>query len=188
MSEMITINTESIVEKKLDPLPIYGENYAGLRIPIKEYDVSLLPNAEMYNLVKQLKMTMKLYNGIGLSANQCGINRRVFVIGTDQFQIACINPKIISRSEEDEKQREGCLSFPGLFVPVKRSKSIDVEYYDENGLLRSVHMEGITAQCFQHELDHMNGVVFIEHVGEVTIRLARQKQQKFIKNIKRKMK
>jgi peptide deformylase len=79
-----------------------------------------LPNFAMNNLVKRLKLTMKLYGGIGLSANQCGIFERVFVIGTDQFQIACINPKVIKSSADLQKENEGCLSFPGLYVKIAR--------------------------------------------------------------------
>lgn len=81
--------------------------------------------------------------------------------------------------------REGCLSYPGLFVTVERYKSVDVEFYDENGKLQRHHFEGVTAQCFQHELDHMNGVSFTSRVKPFALQMAREKQKKLIKKITR---
>ena len=130
-------------------------------------------------------MTMKLYGGIGLSVNQCGVFERVFVIGTDDFQLACVNPRIVEIEGQSEKNNEGCLSYPGLFLKIERPSVIIGEWLNENGELKRVRLSGITAQCFQHELDHMNGVRFTEHVGTVALRMARQKQVKIIKKIKR---
>jgi peptide deformylase len=144
-----------------------------------------LPNFEMSNLIKRLKMTMKLYGGIGLSANQCGIYERVFVIGTDQFQIACINPKVLEVSQEINKDNEGCLSFPGLFLKVPRPISVHAEFMDEFGETRRMWLDGITARCYLHELDHMNGVKFTSKVGTVTMSQARRKQSKLMKKIQR---
>jgi peptide deformylase len=139
-------------------------------------------------LVKRMKMTMKLYGGIGLSANQCGVFERVFVIGTDQFQIACINPKIVSASADLSKIEEGCLSFPGLSLKIDRPASIDVEYTNENGELVQTHLDGITARCFMHELDHLNGVRFVDHMKPVALQMARKKQEKLMKKVIRRNK
>jgi peptide deformylase len=139
----------------------------------------------MTKLVQQLKLTMTQYAGLGLAANQCGIFQRVFVIGTDQFQIACINPKIVSASEEIERQGEGCLSFPALSLKIARPKSVDVEYTTENGEIKQVTLDGLTARCFQHELDHLNGIKFTKHVGETTMLLARQRQAKMMKKFRK---
>jgi peptide deformylase len=139
----------------------------------------------MAKLVQQLKLTMKEYSGLGLAANQCGIFQRVFVIGTDQFQIACINPKIISSSAEVEKTPEGCLSFPGLSLKIERPKSIEVEFTTENGEVKQLKMDGLTARCFQHELDHLNGIKFTNYVGETSMMLARQRQAKMMKKVKK---
>jgi peptide deformylase len=186
MSEILTINTEESIVKTetIQPLPLYGEDYYMLFNSIPEY-TETLPNHIMTTLVQRLKMTMRLYGGIGLSANQCGVFERVFVIGTDQFQIACINPKIISTSANRVKDNEGCLSFPGLFCKIERPESVVVEFTTETGELKTVEMEGLTARCFMHELEHLNGIRMIQHVKPVALQLARQKQQKIIKKVKR---
>ena len=187
MSEILTINTEQgiIKEQQIEPLPLYDENHAMLKRSIPEYELSRLPNPVMTNLVSRLKMTMKLYSGLGLSANQCGVFERVFVIGNDDMVIPCINPKVIRIVGAVEKNREGCLSFPGLFLNIERPLSIDVEFYDVNGKLINTTFEGLTARCFLHELDHMNGIRMVEYVKPLALKMARQKQQKLIKKVKR---
>jgi peptide deformylase len=128
---------------------------------------------------------MKMYSGLGLSANQCGVFERVFVIGNEDMVIPCINPKVIRIVGAVEKNREGCLSFPGLFLNIERPLSIDVEFYDVNGKLINTTFEGLTARCFLHELDHMNGVRMVDYVKPLALKMARQKQQKLIKKVKR---
>ena len=155
-----------------------------LSVPIPEY-TEAIPNPSMKNLVARLKLTMKLYGGVGLSANQCGIFQRVFIIGTEHFQIACINPKVIAQSEEISKDNEGCLSFPAMYLKVDRPTWVDAEFYDETGALKQIRMEGLTARCFLHELDHMNGVKFVDHAGPLAVQMARQRQEKMVKQIVR---
>ena len=186
MSELLTIDTTSgiVTEERIEPLTVFGENHPMLSVPIPEYKEAI-PNPSIKNLVARLKMTMKLYNGIGLSANQCGIFQRVFVIGTEHFQIACINPKVVAKSEELSRENEGCLSFPGMFMKVERPTWVDAEFYDETGAFKQIRLEGLTAKCYLHELDHMNGVKFIEHVGPLAAQMARQRQGKLIKQIVR---
>jgi peptide deformylase len=84
-----------------------------------------------------------------------------------------------------KKEKEGCLSFPGLSVTIDRHASIDVEFYDENGNRQEATLDGLTAQAFQHELDHLNGVRMIDRVKPLALQMARQKQQKLIKKITR---
>jgi peptide deformylase len=189
MSDVLTIDTGAgtIKEEKIEPLTVYADTHPLLSVELPEY-TEQLPNKEMYTLIKRLKMTMKLYGGVGLSANQCGLKDRVFVIGTDQFQIACINPKVLEVSEEKIKDLEGCLSFPAMFMKVERPKSVYAEYTDENGEVHQEWFSGLTARCFLHETDHMNGVKFTKYVGPLAIKMAKQKQVKRIKTVKRKMK
>jgi peptide deformylase len=189
MSETFTIDTEESITRteQINPLPLYGEDYYMLSQKIPEYE-DVLPNPNMTTLVQRMKMTMKLYGGIGLSANQCGVFERVFVIGTDQFQIACINPKVVSESANKVKDNEGCLSFPGLFCKIERPDSIVAEFTNELGETKTMELTGITARCFLHELDHLNGIRFVELVKPVALQLARQKQQKLIKKVKRNQK
>ena len=186
MSEIITINTESneFKEEVIEPLSVYGDTHPMLREKVPEYR-NVLPNKGMTALVKKLKMTMKMYAGLGLAANQCGIFERVFVIGSEDFQFACINPKIIQSSPEMDKQPEGCLSYPAVYLKVPRPKWIDVEFWTEEGKQVQTRLEGLSARCFAHELDHLNGIRFTEYVGPVALKMAKKKQQKLIKRYER---
>jgi len=189
MSEdnILVINTEEDYHKPklLEPLPLYTDEHPMLSKEIPEYPTQSLPNQAMDNLVARLRMTMKKFGGIGLSANQCGVFERVFIIGTDDFEMVCINPKVTKVSENMVKDNEGCLSFPGLYIKIPRNETIDVEYTTEKGEVKKQTLTGITARCFLHEYDHMFGVKFTDHVGPVALRMARQKQQKMIKKIQR---
>ena len=189
MSEILTIDTTAGLQQteRIEPLRIYGEEFSMLGQRIPEYTGGF-PAPAMVNLAKRLKMTMKLYAGLGLAANQCGVAERMFVIGTDDYQMVCINPKIITSSANYVKEPEGCLSFPGLYLKIIRSSEIDVEYTTENGEVKKESLTGVTARCFLHEFDHMNGIKFIQHVGPLALKLAKQKQQKMIKTIKRQKK
>jgi len=147
--------------------------------------MSQVMQPEIQKFIKQLKLTMKTYNGVGLSANQCGFKFRMFVIGTDQFQMTCINPRIIDVDGEPKLMREGCLSYPALFVGVPRYEGILVHYYDEYSQPKELWLRGITAQCFQHELEHLDGKVFLEKVKPLAMQMARKRQTKLIKKIVR---
>ena len=148
----------------------------------------LLPSPAMSRLIKQLHLTRRMYKGLGLSANQCGVMKRVFVIGYEDAQFACINPKVINMSDDLKKEPEGCLSYPGLFLKIGRPSWIEVEYTDENGQLVRTALSGLTARCFLHELDHMNGIKFVQHAKPLAIKVAKERQQKMLKKIKRAVK
>jgi peptide deformylase len=183
MSDTIIIDTGSGLsrEETIKPLPLYDEHHPMLKAVMPEHDINMLPNPVISKFARRLLATMHMYQGIGLSANQCGIQERMFVIG----DFVCINPKIVNHSANIIKMKEGCLSYPGLYVTIDRYYEIDVEYYDVGGQLQQRHFEGVTAQAFQHELDHMNGITFTSYVKPVALQLARQKQQKIVKKVKR---
>lgn len=192
MSDILKIDTAVAAgikkaDDKIEPLQVHDDTFHMLSVPIPEF-LGVLPNPSMTKLVRRLKMTMKLYSGLGLAANQCAVKERVFVIGTDQFQMACINPKVIESSEEIVKDTEGCLSFPAFFLSIPRPKWIEVEFTDENGQRKQTRLDGLTARCFLHELEHLNGVKFTSHVGSVAMLQAKRKQEKLIKKIVRRRK
>jgi peptide deformylase len=192
MSDILKIDTAVAagikkVDDKIEPLQVHDDTFHMLSVPIPEF-LGVLPNPSMTKLVRRLKMTMKLYSGLGLAANQCAVKERVFVIGTDQFQMACINPKVLESSEEIVKDTEGCLSFPAFFLSIPRPKWVDVEFTDENGQRKQTRLDGLTARCFLHELEHLNGVKFTSHVGSVAMLQAKRKQEKLIKKIVRRRK
>jgi peptide deformylase len=99
------------------------------------------------------------HNGIGLAANQVGLPYRVFVIKSNPI-LACFNPKIVSITGEEVDLEEGCLTFPNYYVKIRRPKMIRVRYTYPNGNTVTEIYDGITARIFQHELDHLNGVLF----------------------------
>ena len=114
----------------------------------------------MYNmrLVNKMIRVMNREGGIGLSANQVGVRQRVFVMKYQGEEIACWNPEIISRSDGMVSFDEGCLSFPGEFCNIARPADIEVLYYNCVGKPFQRRMSGIESRCFQHELDHLNGI------------------------------
>jgi len=113
---------------------------------------------------KNLKLAEKLYavmetrGGCGISATQCGLTDRVFVMVTNNYLRYCFNPRITSTSELKAKVKEGCLSFPGDICEVDRYVSVRVEYFNYKGERRAEVLTGMDAICFQHELDHLNGI------------------------------
>lgn len=130
------------------------------------------------DLASLMHQTRKEHKAIGLAANQCGIPIRMFVMGTDGHDFTCINPEIVNTNTTRVQIKEGCLSFPGLLLDVKRPSDITVKYYDENLNLVECKLSGMLARCFQHELDHLNGVTFTEHVSKLRLDMGRKKQSK----------
>ena len=132
---------------------------------------------------KDMVQLMNTFNGIGLAGNQVGLLKRVFTIKlkhhpelTEPF--AMFNPKVISQSENEQLVEEGCLSFPELWLGVKRPVTIEAEYFDKLGNQCIIKLTGIDARCFLHELDHLNGVVFTEKVSPMKLMLARKNKGK----------
>ena len=122
-------------------------------------------NLDRSKLSYTLNENMFHYNGVGLSANQIGIDERVFVMISDmetQETITCFNPKIIKESKEMVVMEEGCLSYPELFLEVSRPSTIVVKYEDEGKIQHKVKLNGFIARIFQHEYDHMEGIDFTQ--------------------------
>ena len=156
---------------------------------IAEFDIERFKEDEKIELkefVNNMFETMKKYGGIGLSANQVGKPYRMFIMG-DHANISkgkkwvCINPKITNVTKDLIRYKEGCLTFPFLFLDIERPQDITVEYLDENLEKKEEHMTGIVARCFQHEFDHMQGIVFTEHVSKLKLDMAMKKRDKQIK-------
>lgn len=125
-------------------------------------------------------------NGIGLAANQIGLNKRVFVMGhldNKEFPkpFALFNPIIIEKSEEMVLDKEGCLSFPGLYLSIKRPKWVKIEYQDSQGERQTLSADGYLSKCIQHEIDHLDGVCFIDKVSAMKLQLANKKLRKTTK-------
>lgn len=122
------------------------------------------------------------HKGIGLAANQVGIAKNVFVMGSvniDGFSpIGVFNPKILEYSRENEFFKEGCLSYPELWLNIKRPKEILVEYQDWQGSVHTAKITGLISRIFQHEYDHLNGICFVDKVSRMKLNLALRKLRK----------
>lgn len=119
-------------------------------------------------------------NGIGLAANQINLNKRVFVMGSRNIPnfpdpFALFNPRIIESSKELVLDQEGCLSYPGLFLMVKRPSWVVAEYQDSLGNIKEIKIDGYLAKCFQHEYDHLDGICFVDRVSQLKLNLAMKK-------------
>ena len=117
---------------------------------------------EIKELVFDMLETLEKNNGLGLAAPQVGKSVRLCVIKIDGKTYILINPKIKSKSWKKEILEEGCLSFPGKFIPIKRSRKVKVEARNRNGEKFTITGEGMLARALQHEIDHLDGMLFID--------------------------
>ena len=127
--------------------------------------------------------TMFKFGGIGLSANQIGLPFNVFVMGGHPelekgLKVTCFNPVIIQRSEETVVMKEGCLTFPFVFLSLTRPRKVTVKYEDEKGDLKEAYFDGMMSRIFQHEHDHMMGKVFVDGVSKMKLDRAYKKAEK----------
>jgi peptide deformylase len=188
MSDTIIFDTEAAVQNKpliQEPIlfQLVNENDPILKEVMPEFDFSnppVDPNAFASTLVE----TCKYYRGLGLSANQCGFRYRVFVMGGGSEFVSFFNPKLISTSGE-KHMGEGCLSFPLLELKVTRPETIDVEYQTFTGELKQAKFTGLTARCFLHELDHMNGIVYTSRAKPMALTSGNDKRKKLMKMMNR---
>jgi peptide deformylase len=132
-------------------------------------------------LVKAMMRIMLATNGIGLAAPQVGRNYRMFIMGNSHKTYACFNPRILAASHESIMDKEGCLSFPGLWLNIRRHSWIDAEYEDVQGNTQTHRFEGMMARCYQHELDHLDGKCFTDHAAKLSLKMARERQTKWLK-------
>ncbi len=133
-----------------------------LRRKASDFDFSKHDKKEIRELIKTMRAEMVKSVGIGLSANQIGLDMRLFVAKADGKQYAIFNPDITKFSKEKVLMEEGCLSVPELYGPVERPEKITMEGYDANGKKIKIKAWGILARVFQHETDHLNGILFID--------------------------
>ena len=127
---------------------------------------------DLKNLMDDMLLTMYSAPGIGLAAIQVGVPKRVIVIDLSREKenknpMFFINPKIISKSENWATYEEGCLSVPGQFAEIDRPDQCHIEFLDYNGKKQKMQVEGLLATCIQHEMDHLEGILFIDHLSKL---------------------
>ena len=188
MSDIFKISTDlgstSIVPEVVT-YELVPENHPVLREVMPEFKFDGPFDAN--SIASRLVETAKKYNGIGLSANQCGLRHRVFVMGAGDEYVAFFNPKVV-KTEGEKHMEEGCLSFPFLGLFLTRPEKIWVEYQDFNGDKREAHYVGISARCFLHELDHMNGILYTSLAKPLALKMSMKKRQKFFGLIQKQQK
>lgn len=135
-----------------------------LRQKTEQFDFNSPPFAPV-EFAQQLVKTMYDNNGLGLAANQVGVPYAIFAMRGHPENFVCFNPRIIWTDDETIVLEEGCISYPNLFVKIKRPRTIRVRFQTPNGEVRTDRFEGISARIFQHELDHLNGVVFYDRAN-----------------------
>lgn len=119
-------------------------------------------------LIERMRGVMKRASGIGIAAPQLGVSERVILIADGKNSIALINP-VITKTAGSVFAEEGCLSLPGLYGDVMRSATVNVEAQDEEGKRIKLRLEGLAARCVQHEIDHLDGILFIDRVDMATL-------------------
>ena len=151
-------------------------------------------NVEVFD--KELKKTVKnmyetLYasgNGIGLAAPQVDIRKRIVVVDLKEdgksSPITFINPKIIKLSDEKFINQEGCLSVPEYYADVERAKEVEVEWLDDMAVKYKKKLSGLLSICIQHEIDHLDGILFVDHLSTLKRKMAIQKIKKSKKNMR----
>ena len=135
-------------------------------------------DSDLKDLLNEMKDTLLKSGGIGLAAPQVGISKRIIVIDDGLIRskddkkpkhhfLYIINPETTWFSEDTDIDKEGCLSFPELYIEVRRSISVEVTYQDETGKQRTRKAQGLLARCFQHEIDHIDGITMIDRLAGI---------------------
>lgn len=155
---------------------------------------------ELQKRIEDMFETMYQAEGIGLAAPQVGISERLFVVDLSALYdedaedaadfpeewrkpMVFINPEVVAESEEEDDYNEGCLSLPDLREVVTRPIAIEVTYLDRDLKPQSMEMDGMLARCFQHELDHLDGILFIDHISAFKRKLLQRKLREIQKGI-----
>ena len=190
MSDVIKFNTEEytseglkVVKEEPKVFTLVSQDNPILRETLSDFDFDN-PPVNPNEFASTLVETCKLHNGVGLSANQCGFKHRVFVMGANDEYVAFFNPRLIDSTGEVH-MLEGCLSFPLLGLRITRAKEIVVGYQDFNGKWQEATFTGLSARIFQHELDHLNGIVYTERVKPLALQSGMKKRNKVMKMVKK---
>ena len=152
--------------------------------PVEKVDKSI------QSLMDDMLETMYAAPGIGLAAIQVGIPKRVIVLDIEQKKgkknpIFLVNPEIVYKSETNSTYEEGCLSVPGQFAEIDRPEKCHIKYLDYHGEEKDIKAEGMLATCIQHEIDHLEGVLFIDYLSKLKKNMIIKKLSKQKKAIER---
>ncbi len=159
----------------------YPAEVLNKQMPAFDFENPIMDPIELKEKMLEAQFANK---GVGLSACQVGIETAAFTMGSEQYKDKAqifINPTVLDSSTDVVLDIEGCLSFPGVFVKIKRPSWIIAEFWDENGEKQVGRIEGYDARCYLHECDHLNGIVFKDRVSNLKWDMASKRARKNIK-------
>ena len=168
-----------------DLLPILIAPHPGLKTRARL--VGTNDAAEVRDLVPRMFATMYRAPGIGLAAPQIGVGLRLAIVDLMRDDkpdpIVLINPEVIATSDDLATREEGCLSLPNQFADITRPARVKIRYLDQEGARQEIEAEGLLSACIQHEIDHLNGILFVDHLSNlkrnmILRRLAKEQRQK----------
>jgi peptide deformylase len=165
-------------------LELVSESATVLHEECLEFDFAN-PPYDPKELAQALHDKMVSQDGLGLSANQVGIPYRVFVMRTGEEPFAIFNPKVVDVSDREISMKEGCLSFPLLYLSVKRPDFVRIRFQDENGETRTEKFIGMTARIALHEFDHMLGKVYTQKASAFETQRAIRKRMILKRKVKK---
>lgn len=149
---------------------------------LREHSVEVTEFDQQFkDFIKELAKTMYVEDGVGLAAPQVGVLKRVFVFDDGSGLRVMVNPVILEISEEKVKLEEGCLSVPGIYADVIRPKAVKMRYQDIDGNVHEEQIDEYAGRIVQHEGDHLDGVLFIDHISPTKKTLLRSKLAKIMK-------
>jgi peptide deformylase len=154
-----------------------------LRQPTTPFDFSARTYKEAQYIAYSLTETLEKNKGLGLSANQVGLKDRVCVINMGDKAWVMFNPYIVEKSEDKSEFGEGCLSYPGLYLKLQRPNTVKVRFQAIGGEFVEHEFSGLTSVCVQHELDHLDGIVYTDRISPIKLEQAKRKVKKTLKKI-----
>ena len=176
---VIDTSTGTQTVEKIETFDLVPETDPILKQVLPEFDFDTAP-INTTDFASSMVETCKKYNGYGLSANQCGFPYRMFVMGAGEEYVAFFNP-VLMKTEGEVHMKESCLSFPGLSLSITRPERIWVKYQDYTGEWKEAHYVGMSARCWLHELDHMDGIVYTQRVKPLALEQGMKKRNKILK-------
>tara|TARA_B100001287_G_scaffold94901_1_gene79761 strand:- start:181 stop:678 length:498 start_codon:yes stop_codon:yes gene_type:complete len=148
---------------------------------VKDVDIKD-PKIDLKEIKEKMTDIMLSNGGIGLSANQIGLDAKIFIMGDTKENISLIiNPKVLQHTQDTVLELEGCLSFPNVYMKIRRPKEILAEYYDESLEQKRTHVKGYGTKVFLHEWDHLHGITFKDRVSNMKWNMALKKAKKLEK-------
>ena len=154
-----------------------------LREKCQEINLETTDILELEDIGRQMLKIMYNNNGVGLAHTQVGGNLRLFVMGNEDSNRVLINPTIEKQSREVVRDIEGCLSFPNLWIPVLRPRTILAKWNKPDGSVVQEFFSDFEARCFLHEIDHLDGICFDTRVSKLVLNMAKKKQRKKNKHV-----